>query len=61
MPETQIWECLSGWSLSNAASDMGSCTGVGCAEGTWRGCGGCCGVWEVDERTDDAACNSNIA
>ena len=38
-----------------------SCTGVGCAEGTWRGCGGCCGVWEVDERTNDAACSSNIA
>ena len=35
--------------------------GVECAEGSWRGCGGCCGVWEVDERTNDAACSSNIA
>lgn len=38
-----------------------SCTGVGCAEGAWGSGGGSCGVWEVGERTDDAAYNSNIA
>lgn len=35
-------------------------TGAECAEGAWGSGGDCCGVWEVGERTDDAACNSNI-
>ena len=38
-----------------------SCTGAECAEGAWGSGGGSCGVWEVGERTDDAAYNSNIA
>lgn len=38
MSGNTIQECLSGWSLSNAASDMGF------LHGCWM-CGGCMGKW----------------